>query len=190
MRREAGIRYGLASCRQCMPAKRFGRLRAGREMGRHPPSTCLGAARQYKPFSKTERGHHGLAARDSAPKFRAIGAHHQLPVDVALDPYVGGSFRQYALYLAIDREAELGRKADWTICKRALQFLRNGDDLIICRPEGGDENIASRFNVRIRIKQAKLGKPVDQRRMAFVVDASDLKVGPAGEIDQPVAVAI
>src|ERR1700733_14600570 len=70
-----------------------------------------------------------------------------------------------------------------------LQFVRDRDDLIIHRPEWRNENISPSFDVRIRIKQPKVGEPVDQQRMAVFAEPPDLEVGPVGEINQPVAVA-
>ncbi|MGC0324598.1 hypothetical protein ABIG06_005227 [Bradyrhizobium sp. USDA 326] len=139
-------------------------------------------------LASAQRRAHGLSACDGAAEPCAIGPHQETTQAIALDAYVGGIASQNARPSVVDGEAELGGKRQAAIGKRLLQLGGERLCFVAAAPERRHQNIAPGFDLGVGVEQRQLRKTVEQRKMALLLDAPDLEIGPARHINQAIAV--
>ena len=62
--------------------------------------------------------------------------------------------------------------------------------IVALGPEWRDHDIALLLLFHVCVDQPEFCQHVQQRRMARGTDAADLQIGPAGQIDQPIAITL
>src|SRR5262249_49136842 len=174
----------------CVSCNSMRRSRPAADVSGHAPSPALRPAGSNEPFRECQRDSRRFPACYRPALKRAIGTNNEFAGRVSFDANVGRGLRQHAFGAAVDGKTEFLRQAERRCRKCAFKFPGERLRLAAIAPEWLNEYVALAFGFNIRIDQVERGKLRDQAFITLLAHPSDLKVCPAGHIDESIAVPL